>query len=216
MQPLVSCGSVAVFHFLCAQSLSLCHVGAALNISVPGTQNLRFKLRASLRTYSSTLASADSDLQSPASIAEFCNSSEATASLSSVPSPLYTVFLSMTSRSGAFGPFSALWTLCRSSNRQCRQHMKFGDKARTSGKGSRNRHIRKDIKPNDFIKTSIYLLWNPFATELPIIFSPDTVHNCPEHIPQFLSQMASPYQTAQMCGMTGEWIPLTPIFKCTY
>jgi hypothetical protein len=46
-----------------------------LNISVPGVRNLRFKLRAALKTHSANIASTTPDISS-ASVADFCNSFE--------------------------------------------------------------------------------------------------------------------------------------------
>jgi hypothetical protein len=55
---------------------SLSHVAAALNISVPGVRNLRFKLRTALKKHADTIASASTELRSAASVADFFNSFE--------------------------------------------------------------------------------------------------------------------------------------------
>jgi hypothetical protein len=52
---------------------SLSHLAAALNISVPGVRNLRFKLRAALKTHSANTASTTPDISSSASVADFFN-----------------------------------------------------------------------------------------------------------------------------------------------
>ena len=54
---------------------SLSHVAAALNISVSGTRNLRFKPRV-IRKHSETISSADATFNSSTSVAEFFNSFE--------------------------------------------------------------------------------------------------------------------------------------------
>ncbi|KAJ7797444.1 hypothetical protein B0H14DRAFT_3157472 [Mycena olivaceomarginata] len=55
---------------------SLSHVAAALNISVSGDRNLRFKLRAEIRKHAETVACAGPEIRSSASIADFFNSFE--------------------------------------------------------------------------------------------------------------------------------------------
>ncbi|KAJ7439569.1 hypothetical protein B0H11DRAFT_2205761 [Mycena galericulata] len=55
---------------------SLSHVAAALNISVPGVRNLRFKLRAALKKHVDTISTASTELRSSASVADFFNSFE--------------------------------------------------------------------------------------------------------------------------------------------
>ena len=55
---------------------SLSHVAAALNISVPGARNLRFKLRAALKGHVNTINSSETHAHSSASVADFFNSFE--------------------------------------------------------------------------------------------------------------------------------------------
>ncbi|KAJ6612472.1 hypothetical protein B0H10DRAFT_1952274 [Mycena sp. CBHHK59/15] len=55
---------------------SLSHVAAALNISVSGDRNLRYKLHAVLRRHAETVSSAGPDIRSSASIADFFHSFE--------------------------------------------------------------------------------------------------------------------------------------------
>jgi hypothetical protein len=55
---------------------ALSHVAAALNISVPGDRNLRFKLRVALRKYAENVSSAGTHVRSSTSIADFFNSFE--------------------------------------------------------------------------------------------------------------------------------------------
>jgi hypothetical protein len=52
---------------------SLSHLAAALNISVPGVRNLRFKLRAALKIHSANIASTSPGISSSASVADFFN-----------------------------------------------------------------------------------------------------------------------------------------------
>ncbi|KAJ7924534.1 hypothetical protein B0H13DRAFT_2578761 [Mycena leptocephala] len=55
---------------------ALSHVAAALNISVPGDRNLRFKLRVALRKHAENVSSAGAHVRSSTSIADFFNSFE--------------------------------------------------------------------------------------------------------------------------------------------
>ncbi|KAJ6450885.1 hypothetical protein C8R45DRAFT_1083799 [Mycena sanguinolenta] len=55
---------------------SLSHIGAALNLSVAGDRNLRFKLRSAIRKHAEAVTSAGVPIRSSASIADFFNSFE--------------------------------------------------------------------------------------------------------------------------------------------
>jgi hypothetical protein len=55
---------------------NLSHVAAALNISVSGVRNIRFKLRAAIRNHANTVSTATASIRSSASIADFFNSFE--------------------------------------------------------------------------------------------------------------------------------------------
>ncbi|KAJ7822190.1 hypothetical protein B0H14DRAFT_2598709 [Mycena olivaceomarginata] len=55
---------------------SLSHVAAALNLSVARDRNLRFKLCSAIRKHTEAVTSADVDIRSSASIADFFDSSE--------------------------------------------------------------------------------------------------------------------------------------------
>jgi hypothetical protein len=55
---------------------NLSHLAAALNISVPGIHNIRFKLRAAIRKHADTISAATTSMCSSASVADFFNSFE--------------------------------------------------------------------------------------------------------------------------------------------
>jgi hypothetical protein len=53
-----------------------CHVATAMNITVSGSRNLRFKLRAAIRSSLAMIHSVDSGQRSCVSVADFLNSFE--------------------------------------------------------------------------------------------------------------------------------------------
>jgi hypothetical protein len=55
---------------------SLLHVAAALNLTISGSRNLRFKIRALLRNILNSIASSETHNHSSASVADFFNSFE--------------------------------------------------------------------------------------------------------------------------------------------
>jgi hypothetical protein len=55
---------------------SLSHIAAALNITVSGTHNVRFKLRAAIRSHTKTINAAEEGFRSSASMADFFSSFE--------------------------------------------------------------------------------------------------------------------------------------------